>query len=147
VVDRRDIGSWLDGPGGGARSDQDYPGQRLGRPQDGDGSLGGLLRRFGGLVVDWTIASVIARAIAGDDSWTPLVIFLAQHLLLVSTIGTTIGHRVFGLRVETLAGAHPGPLKAVVRSLLLVLVIPPLVMDADQRGLHDRAVGTLVARR
>ena len=147
MVDRRDIGSWLDGPGGGARTVQDYPGQRLGRPQDGDGSLGGFGRRLGGLVVDWTIALVIARVLAGGDSLTPLIVFLAEHLLLVGTIGATIGHRVFGLRVETLTGAHPGPLKAVVRSLLLALAIPPLVMDADQRGLHDRAAGTVVARR
>jgi len=147
VVDRRDIGSWLDGPGGGAPVVQDYPGQRLGRPQDGDGSLGSFGRRLGGLVVDWAIALVIGGAIAGGDSLTPLIVFLAEHLVLVATAGATIGHRLFGLRVETLNGAHPGPLKAVVRSLLLVLAIPPLVMDADQRGLHDRAAGTLVARR
>jgi uncharacterized RDD family membrane protein YckC len=147
VVNRREIGSWLDGPGGGARVVQDYPGQRLGRPQDGDGSLGSFGRRLGGLVVDWAIALVIARVLIGTDSLAPLIVFLAEHLLLVATVGATIGHRVFGLRVETLGGAHPGPLKAVVRSLLLVLVVPPLVMDADQRGLHDRAAGTVVARR
>jgi uncharacterized RDD family membrane protein YckC len=146
MVDRRDLGSWLDGPGG-ARTVQDYPGQRLGRPREGDGSVGRFGRRLGGLVVDWAIALVIGRALLGGDSLAPLVVFLAEHLLLVGTVGATIGHRLFGLRVETLAGGYPGPLKAVVRSLLLVLVVPPLIMDADQRGLHDKAVGTLVARR
>jgi uncharacterized RDD family membrane protein YckC len=143
VVDRRDLGSWLDGPGAGLPAVQDYPGQRLGRPRDGDGSVGRFGRRLGGLAVDWAIA----RLLIGNGSLAPLAVFLAEHVLLVGTVGATIGHRVFGLRVETLAGAHPGPVKAVVRSLLVVLAIPPLVMDADQRGLHDRAVGTIVARR
>jgi uncharacterized RDD family membrane protein YckC len=146
VVDRRDLGSWLDGPGS-LGPVQDYPGQRLGRPRDGDGSAARFGRRLGGLVVDWGIALLIAGATLGTGSLVPVGVFLAEHLLLVGTVGATIGHRVFGLRVETLAGAHPGPLKAVVRSVLLVLAIPPLIMDADQRGLHDRAVGTIVARR
>jgi uncharacterized RDD family membrane protein YckC len=147
VVDRRDLGAWLDGPGAGLPAVQDYPGQRLGRPQDGDGSVGRFGRRLGGLVVDWAIALLIARFLIGNGSLAPLAVFLAEHVLLVGTAGATIGHRVFGLRVETVAGAHPGPLKALVRSLLVVLVVPPLVMDADARGLHDRAVGTIVARR
>jgi uncharacterized RDD family membrane protein YckC len=146
MVDRRDLGSWLDGPGGGTPV-QDYPGQRLGRPRDGDGSVGRFGRRLGGLVVDWAIAIVIAQVVFGPSSLAPLGLFLVEHLLLVGTVGATIGHRVFGLRVETLQGAHPGPLNALVRSLLLVLAIPPLVMDADQRGLHDKAAGTVVARR
>jgi uncharacterized RDD family membrane protein YckC len=146
MVDRRDLGSWLDGPGRAAPV-QDYPGQRLGRPRDGDGSVGRFGRRLGGLVVDWAIALVIGRALFGEASLAPLGVFLAEHLLLVGTAGATIGHRLFGVRVETLQGAHPGPLAAVVRSLLLVLAVPPLVMDADQRGLHDRAAGTVVARR
>ena len=141
------MGSWLDGPGAVAGPVQDYPGQRLGRPQDGDGSVGRFGRRLGGLAVDWAIALLIARAAVGTSSLAPLVVFLAEHALLVGTAGATIGHRAFGLRVETLAGAHPGPVKALVRSLLVVLAVPPLVMDADQRGLHDRAVGTIVARR
>lgn len=151
MVDRRDIGSWLDGPGSVAPQ-QDFPGQRLGRPREGDGSVGRFGRRLGGLVVDWVIALLVARLLFGDPteasaSLMPVVVFVAEHLLLVGTVGATIGHRIFGLRVETLQGSHPGPLKAVIRSLLLALVIPPLVMDSDQRGLHDRAAGTVVARR
>jgi hypothetical protein len=30
--------------------------------------------------------------------------------------------------------------------VLLALAVPALIWDADQRGLHDKAVGTLVAR-
>jgi len=31
--------------------------------------------------------------------------------------------------------------------VLLVLVVPPLIMDADGRGLHDRAAGSIVTRQ
>jgi hypothetical protein len=34
----------------------------------------------------------------------------------------------------------------VLLTLLLCLVIPAVVMDSDGRGLHDRAVGSIVVR-
>ena len=43
--------------------------------------------------------------------------------------------------------APAGPLRAAGRAVLLGLAVPALIFDADQRGLHDRAVGTVVARR
>ena len=147
MVDRRDLGSWLEGPGAATGSAQAYPGERLGRPQDGPGSVARFGRRLVALAVDWLLAVLIARALVGDGSFAPLLVFLAEQLLLVGTVSATIGHRVAGLRVETLDAAPAGPLRAIGRSLLLVLALPALIWDADQRGLHDRAVGTLVARR
>jgi hypothetical protein len=38
-------------------------------------------------------------------------------------------------------------LQALLRTLLICLVIPPLVFNRDQRGLHDLAVGTVTIRR
>jgi uncharacterized sporulation protein YeaH/YhbH (DUF444 family) len=35
---------------------------------------------------------------------------------------------------------------AVIRTVLLCLLIPPVVYNADGRGLHDRAAGTIVLR-
>jgi hypothetical protein len=34
----------------------------------------------------------------------------------------------------------------VVRTVLLCLAIPALIWDADLRGLHDRAAGTMLVR-
>jgi hypothetical protein len=34
----------------------------------------------------------------------------------------------------------------MLRTLLILLVIPALVMDSDGRGLHDRIVGSRVIR-
>jgi uncharacterized RDD family membrane protein YckC len=38
-------------------------------------------------------------------------------------------------------------LNAVVRTVLICLVIPPVVFNRDNRGLHDLAVGTITLRR
>jgi hypothetical protein len=35
---------------------------------------------------------------------------------------------------------------AVIRTVLLCLLIPPLVYNTDNRGLHDRAANTIVLR-
>ena len=75
-----------------------------------------------------------------------MLVLFVENLLLVGTVGATVGHRLLGLHVETLAGGAPGVRRAAIRSLLLCLAIPPLLWDADQRGLHDRLAGTLVAR-
>jgi uncharacterized RDD family membrane protein YckC len=149
MVGRRDIASWLNGPG--VSSDtrpSTYPGERLGRPATGRGSVGRPARRLVGIVVDWVICLLVARTFFADlpPSVAPLLVLLVEHGLLVGTAGGSIGHRIAGLRIETVAGERPSPPKALIRSLLLCLAIPALIWDADQRGLHDKAAGTLVAR-
>ena len=147
MVERRDLGSWLGGPKGpdDESGESDYPGERLGRPEHGPGSVGSFGRRLLGLWVDWALCLLIANAILGEAAYA-LFVLAVEHWAMVGTLGATIGHRVVGLRVQTVAGGHPGPGRALTRSVLLCLAVPPLIMDSDQRGLHDRAVGTLVVR-
>lgn len=154
MVGRRDLFSWLDGPGPRTQSrpggDQTYPGQRLGRPADGPGAIGRFGRRLIGVLIDWLIALLIANALLSSLHWgsfAPLAVFFAEQALLVGTAGMTIGHRLVGLRVERLGGGLPGPLLGAARSFLICLCLPPLIWDADQRGLHDRYLGTAVVRR
>ncbi|WP_159449632.1 RDD family protein [Demequina sp. NBRC 110057] len=118
-------------------------------------------RRLLGIGIDWVLCLLISSAffvapaledatgvervlLAGDPTAT-LIIWAAQHLVLVSLLGTTIGHRVAGLRVVREDGApYVGPLKGLGRTVLLGLVIPAVVWGPDGRGLHDRAMGTRV---
>lgn len=143
------MGSWLDGPGRpGTAEAGAYPGARLGRPAEGPGAVASFLRRAVALLVDWVGCVAIAQGLLSDvarPDLMALVVLLVVNVLVVGTLGTTVGHRLLGLRVETLDGRPPGPVKALVRSVLLVLLIPPLVTDADHRGMHDRLAGTLVA--
>ena len=37
--------------------------------------------------------------------------------------------------------------RPIVRTALLCLVVPAVIADADQRGLHDRVAATVLVRR
>lgn len=147
-VRRRALGGWLSGPGGPRDSTQAHPGQRLGRPAAGPGSVATVGRRALALLVDWLLAVLVAGTfLDGLRSFGPLVVFVVVQVLLVGTIGTAVGHRLLGLVVVRPDGSPVGPVPALVRTLLLALVIPAVVLDEDSRGLHDRAAGTVVVRR
>jgi uncharacterized RDD family membrane protein YckC len=145
VVDRKDIGSWLSGPDTSGISR--YPGARLGLPETGPGSIARAGRRIVAIFVDWGIALLISSFAFGGDSWATLAVFAAEQMLLVGTLGYSIGHRLLGIHVVRLGGGPAGPLAAVVRALLLCLVIPAVIFDPDHRGLHDKAMNTVLVRR
>ncbi|WP_226346123.1 RDD family protein [Agilicoccus flavus] len=154
MVDRRDIGSWLEGPG--ARGPQDpeaYPGASLGLPQDGPGSLAPIGRRVLALFIDGAVAQLIARGllgfelgVGGFDAFKPLLVVFVINVLMVGAGGWTIGHRLLGMRVDACPRGWAGPRRALVRALLLCLAVPPLVVGRDGRGLHDRLAGTVLVR-
>ena len=145
MVDRKDIGSWLSGPDTSGISK--YPGERLGLPESGPGSIARAGRRIVAIMLDWGIALLISNLVFGSDSWANLAVFAAEQMLLVGTLGYSIGHRLVGIHVVRLGGAPAGPLAAVVRALLLCLVIPAVIFDPDHRGLHDKAMNTVLVRR
>ncbi|MFD5278986.1 RDD family protein [Pseudarthrobacter sp. NPDC058362] len=144
MVDRKDIGSWLTGPDTSGISR--YPGARLGLPESGPGSIARAGRRIAAIAVDWGVAMLIAGFAFEGDRWATLAIFAVEQALLVGTLGYSIGHRVMGISVRRLAGGMPGPLAGLVRALLLCLVVPAVIFDADHRGLHDKAMNTVLVR-
>lgn len=151
---REALGSWIEGPKAAAErmgADFGYRGERLGLPREGTGSLAGAGRRIGALFVDGWLCSLVAYGLLehGDQSranlWTtPL--FFAVTAILLATTGTTIGKRLFGLRVVRLGGARASIPQVLLRTFLLCLLVPALVWDRDARGLHDKAVGTVEVR-
>lgn len=145
MVDRKDIGSWLTGPDTSGISK--YPGERLGLPESGSGSIARAGRRIAAIMVDWGIALLISNFAFGGDAWATLAVFAAEQMLLVGTLGYSIGHRLAGIHVVRLGGGPAGPLAGVVRALLLCLVIPAVIFDPDHRGLHDKAMNTVLVRR
>lgn len=122
-----------------------WPGQRLGLPETGPGSLAGFGRRMLALLIDWALAMVISTGFFGGDPLATLILFVAMHIILVGLLGVTIGKRL--VRIQVVRGHNlPGPLWAAVRTGLLLLVIPAIIPAPDGRNLHDRAAGTMQIR-
>ncbi len=127
-----------------------WPGERLGLPESGRGSVGRVGRRIAALLIDWASAMLLALLFTPYDSVaynfvTPLV-FVVLQIVFIPTIGGSIGHRLLGMAVVPLEGGWIGIRRPVVRSLLLIIIVPALVWDSDQRGFHDKVAGTVLIR-
>ena len=123
------------------------PGASLGLPAEGPGSLAGFQTRAAAFRVDIVAAALLAAVFTAPDlpgNWS-LVAFVALTVGSLLLVGQTPGMRLLGLRL-----AHPRPgerlalWRAVVRTALLCLLVPVLLVDADGRGLHDRLTRTAV---
>lgn len=124
-----------------------WPGEQLGLPREGRGSLARLGRRIGALWIDWLVALAISAGFFNNEPMITLAVFALQNVLLISTVGYTIGHRIFGMRVVRLdSSPYVGVGRGLFRAVLLCLVIPAVVWDSDGRGLHDRLAGTVLIR-
>jgi uncharacterized RDD family membrane protein YckC len=89
---------------------------------------------------------LISVAFFQYDPWATTAIFAVVQIVFIPTIGGSPGHRVLGMRAVRLGGGWVGLWRPIVRTVLLVLVIPAVIWDADQRGLHDKAAGTVLLR-
>lgn len=124
----------------------------------GVGAVAPFGRRVLALLADWMLCQLIATAlfgmewgqVGGTEAFYPLLLLLVENTVLVATLGTTVGHRLLGIRVAdtrgVAQGVPPSLGRSLVRALLLCLFVPALIMDAHGRGLHDRAAGTVVVR-
>ncbi|GAB3601927.1 RDD family protein [Microbacterium aureliae] len=124
---------------------QQYPGERLGMPREGAGSLARVGRRVAALFLDYGAAYLLS-GFFGWDALAILTIFAIIQIVFIPTLQGSPGHRLFGMRLVRLDGAWTGLWRPILRTLLLILVIPALIWDADQRGLHDKAAGTVLIR-
>jgi len=145
----------MSGPRAAAESAElGYRGQRLGLPETGPGSVAGFGRRIGALVIDWFAAELAAAALARGQSgygtssfgWIVLGVFAAEVFLLTWLGGASFGQRLLGLRVASLIDRPLGAFRALARTVLLCLVVPAVIWDRDGRGMHDRAVASVVVR-
>lgn len=130
-------------------------GQGLGLPESGRGSLASFPRRIAAFVVDWAACLIVAAAPFGaeavfGDSWRAtgtLIIFFVEATLLTTLLGGSFGQLCARITVARLDDRPVGFVRAISRTALVCLGLPPLVMDKDRRGLHDLALGTAVLNR
>ena len=124
-------------------------------PESGPGSLAPMGRRVVALLIDWLISYGLALLALGAGaiskamlSTAILVIWLLLGVVAVRLFGFTPGQLALGLQVAAVDGRVPVGLgRLAVRGLLIAVVIPPLFVDSDGRGLQDRVTGTAVVRR
>lgn len=132
-----------------------WPGQDLGLPQQGQGSLATWWARITALVLDWAISMVVAWAIFGIGalrgtdwrSFTILGVFFVQSTLFTAFTGGSAGKLITRIGVLRVDWQPLGFLRAVARQFMVCLVIPALVIGPDRRGLHDLACGSVVVNR
>jgi uncharacterized RDD family membrane protein YckC len=153
-------GTWLSGlaaAGVERYPEGSWPGDRLGLPADGPGAVATTGSRVAALFVDLLVGGLVGALVnssLGDPSALQSSLstngaFALQVVLLQALTGQSIGMRLVGIRVARRLGPRdvpPGFLPVAVRTALLFLVVPAVILDRDGRGLHDKAGGTVVLR-
>jgi uncharacterized RDD family membrane protein YckC len=138
-----------------ALAEEPYPGQQLGLPATGHGSLATWGARIGALVIDWAVCMVVAVALFGTAvvtgggwrAFMTLATFFVQSTLLSWLVGGSLGQLVCRIAVVRLDRQPLGIVRAVLRAALISLALPAVIIGPHRRNLADFAVGTIVINR
>ena len=138
-----------------ASAGEAYPGERLGLPSEGRGSLASWQARVGALIIDWAACMAIAVGFFGTGvltgggwrAWMILTIFFIESTMLSWLAGGSFGQILSRIAVVRLDSKPLGLLRAVLRALLVSLALPALIISTDRRVLKDLAAGTVVIKR
>lgn len=122
---------------------------RLGLPVDGVGSTASAGQRIVAFAVDAILSALVASIFTAPHlpRNTSLLVLGIEYLVFSAIFGQTPGMRVAGLRLLRL-DRKPlvGVPRALIRTVLLLVLVPAVIWNADGRGLHDRAAGVIVVR-
>jgi uncharacterized RDD family membrane protein YckC len=136
---------------------QTYRGEKLGLPSEGPGALAPTGARLLAFVVDAVASGLVAALFIHHGSggtfadrlpgsWS-LIPFAIDYVVGVLVAGRTLGMYLTGLRLVRVDRSRTvDPVRIVVRTVLLCLLVPALIFDRDNRGLHDRLSDTAVVR-
>ena len=138
-----------------AVAEEPYPGQQLGLPATGHGSLATWGARIGALVIDWAVCMVIAVALFGTGVVTgggwrgfmTLATFFVESTVLSWLVGGSVGQLICRIAVARLDRRQLGIVRAVLRAALISLALPAVIIGPNRRNLADLAAGTIVINR
>ena len=107
-------------------------------------------KRILALILDWAAAILVVQVIPNAPAYaTPkhslltLIIFGVEVALFTWMMGSSFGQRIMGLRIRDIRiDRNPTFIQSLIRTLLIMVVIPPLLADSNSRGLHDRLAKT-----
>lgn len=124
-----------------------WPGRGLGLPESGPRSIARVVRRIAALAIDWGAAILVSVAFFSYEALATLAVFAVVQVVFLLTINASPGHLILGMRVVPVRGGYLGIWRPFARTALLCLVVPAVIWDRDQRGMHDRLAGTVLVRR
>jgi len=114
------------------------------------GSVAGFGSRFAAITVDWFACSLIVNGLTGRNygyEGERLLLFFAEVVLLTALMGSSAGQRLFRLKViDSETGLALSPLRVVVRTALIILVLPAL-FRREGVAYHDYICKSVVVRR
>ena len=135
-----------------AETDAEYPGQSIGLPERGRGSLASWFARIAALILDWGASMIVAVTLFGVGvlrdggwrAWMILAVFFVQTTVLTALTGSSFGQLLARIGIVRLDGQHLGWPRAAARSAMICLVLPTVVIGAERRALNDLVLGTVV---
>jgi hypothetical protein len=112
-------------------------------------------RRVLALVIDWGASMGVVLLIlgpgayiAGDAAFPILAVFFAEIVLFTWILTGSFGQIITRLSVVRYSsGGRLALWRIALRTALICLVIPAVVMDKQGRGLQDRAADSIVIKR
>ena len=101
----------------------------------------GFGRRFGAIMADWILAvgitNLFSHGLTMSTVLTRHAVFFAEIALMTYLTQSSIGQRIFSIKVVDMeTGDRLPPLRVFSRTLLLVLVLPA-IFSHEGRGYHD----------
>ncbi|MGH3428850.1 MAG: RDD family protein [Mycobacteriales bacterium] len=109
----------------------------------------GFGRRLGALAIDCAACAGVAALFTRPDppGLLSAAVFFVAYTGFVGIFAETLGMRLLGLRcIRFSGGGRLGLFRAALRTMLLQLVVPALLINPEGRGLHDRAADSVVVR-
>lgn len=136
-------------------SQERWPGEELGLPEKGRGSLASWGARITALVLDWAACTIILWALVRAGLFhgvtyrgmVTMALFFIEATLGTVFAGGSFGQIVTRIMVVRLDGERIGLGRAALRTAMICLVLPAVVIGVHRRGLHDLSMGTVVVDR
>jgi uncharacterized RDD family membrane protein YckC len=109
--------------------------------------------RLGAFIIDSIVADLLAIIVnggyhvGGRQNLSTYLAFLLIEIVFVTLAGQTPGMRVAGFAVVREADlGRPRLQWVLLRTLLLAVIVPALIVNDEGRAMHDRAAGLRMVR-
>lgn len=84
---------------------------------------------------------------SGWKAWMVLAVYFVQKAVLTALVGGSFGQLISKIGVTRVDGTPIDVWRSIVRSALVCLVLPAVVIGPDRRGINDLLLGTVVVNR